>query len=138
MRPDIRIQGFPELRITLDGMRRDDMFAAVLEEAAYEVEARWKTKLTEMDAVDTGRYRGSVGVQKVGGLAYAVQSGVFYSPFIEMGTGRAGASSDQPGGVPPGYVHGPREGMRARPAARISLIEVRELLKEPSKWKDIV
>lgn len=134
VRPQISLKGLPELRALLQDKQRDDETDAVLEEAAYELEARWKSRAP----VDTGRYRSSISTMKVGPMAFAIVSNVYYGPFVEFGTGQKGKASPQPGGVPPEYVHGSRIGMPAAPAARTSLIEVSELLKEPSRWSHIV
>lgn len=50
--------------------------------AAQEV----RTEAVQNCPVDTGRLRGSIGVQKVGDGHYRVGSNVFYAPLVEFGT----------------------------------------------------
>jgi len=51
-----------------------------------------------------------------------------YAPWLEFGTGRAGAAKQQED-VPEGYVHGPKPGMAPRPFLRPAIEHTREQVR---------
>lgn len=51
-----------------------------------------------------------------------------YAPWLEFGTGRAGAAKQQED-VPEGYVHGPKPGMAPRPFLRPAIERTREQVR---------
>lgn len=128
-----KVLGLPALQGKFNQLKDDGTVDRVLEAGALEVERRTKQRI----AVDTGRSRAATGHYRAGRLAWAIVVRTNYYPFVELGTGRRGAASSQPGGVPDGYSHGPSPGMAARPALRPSLLEVEEILKRPETWKDL-
>lgn len=59
--------------------------AAILEALGLEAEGNAVTEITNMDAVDTGRLRGSISHTVSGDDVY-IGTNVEYAPYIELGT----------------------------------------------------
>ena len=86
-------------------------------DSALAIMTNAKKRLRDWPAVDTGRLRASIRVEFLNmGIAAEVGTNVEYGAFVEYGTGQRG-SATLPSGVPlpHGYVHGSKNGMRARP-----------------------
>jgi len=85
--------------------------------------------------VDTGILRASIRpVFYNNGLTVHVGTDVYYSAFVEFGTGRRGAASSH-APLPDTYAHGPKPGMRAQPYLYPAVV-----IEEPkliAKLKDV-
>lgn len=134
LKVSFEVQGRELLAASLKRLGSTDPIDDVLQEAAFEIEQRAKLRAS----VDTGRLRASIGTGRTGPMEQTIVVGVHYGPFVEFGTGQAGATGDQPGGVPGEYVHGPSPGRPSAPFLRPALLEVRELLNDPNTWKDLI
>jgi len=65
---------------------------SVLDIAARHVEAGWKERIVEQNAVDTGAYVNSVHVvSEHGALERTIADSVNYGQFVELGTSRMAA-----------------------------------------------
>lgn len=65
--------------------------AAAGDRAAALLALRLRNEAVRRCPVDTGRLRGSIGLQKVGEGHYRVGTNVVYAPFVEFGTRRTRA-----------------------------------------------
>lgn len=61
-----------------------------LHKSAYDIKRDTENNIEAVDAVDTGRLRNSITVEKVGKCRYAVGTNVEYAPPVEFGTGSKG------------------------------------------------
>ena len=86
----------------------------------------------EPPAVMLGDLRRSVKAENVesgfGEGEAIVGATMEYAPWLEFGTGRAGAAKQQED-VPEGYVHGPKPGMAPRPFLRPAIEHTREQVR---------
>lgn len=89
-------------------MARD--FATLINNSSLSIQNRAR----ELVPVDTGRLRSSIRAQFYkNGLAAEISTNVNYAMFVEFGTGRRGSATGT--NLPPGYQHGARNGVHARP-----------------------
>jgi len=109
----VSLQGIPSLRLALAtlGKRLFNALRLTINEGAINVQREAR----RLCPVDTGRLRSSIELELLeGGLVGQVGTAVEYAPFVEYGTGDAGASSEHPE-LPEGYQHGESAGQPAQP-----------------------
>lgn len=118
-----KVKAFPNLRgnIKLSQAKGLD---ELLETATLRGEALAKPRAP----VDEGALRSRIHGRRLKPGVWALIAGTKYAAFVEFGTGRLGRSSQQPGGVPKDYRHGPRSGMKAQPYLRPAALQVRKEL----------
>lgn len=110
----LRVKGIDQLVRSIKAWEGDKSreVARLVVSTAYEIERDAK----KAAPVDTGRLRASI-TRQVGKNerfpSAVVGTNVKYAPFVEFGTGRAGAASDVE--TPDGYTHGSSTGVAARP-----------------------
>lgn len=120
-------------QVSLNSVWADTIIDQVVEHAQDEVVPDGEAILRTLVPVDTGELRDKsyVRVRKLGKTVASIEVGstAAHFWFVEVGTGRRGAATqnsgvDAPFPLPSGYRHGPSAGMRAQPFARPTAIRL--------------
>lgn len=83
-----------------------------------------------------GGLRGNIDSARMKNGVWKVFSNKRYAKFVEYGTGRRGAASQQPEpGVDSAYSHGSKPGMGAQPFMRPAVAEVRKKMRAFAFWR---
>jgi HK97 gp10 family phage protein len=77
-------------RLRALGKDLDTVVDNSLHKSAYHVKRQTENNIEAVGAVDTGRLRNSIVVEKVDKCRYAVGTNVEYAPYVEFGTGSLG------------------------------------------------
>ena len=88
----VSITGLQKMILKLNDMGRDidKIVDESLHKSAYDVKREVEKNIETVGAVDTGRLRNSITVEKLGMCRYAIGTNVKYAAPVEFGTGSAG------------------------------------------------